>query len=74
MLLQLFPELMIRILVSVLSFLGLMLANQSLGGSKFDSLRELIVSHTDKNGILQLFRMNEDGSDSLQLTDSMYGC
>ena len=74
MLLQLFPELMIRILVSVLSFLGLMLANQSLGGSKFDSLRELIVSHTDKNGTLQLFRMNEDGSDSLQLTDSMYGC
>ena len=38
------------------------------------SLREVIVSHTDENGILQLFRMKEDGSNSLQLTHSKYGC
>jgi Tol biopolymer transport system component len=37
-------------------------------------LREVIVSHTDNNGILQLFRMKEDGSDSKQLTHSKSGC
>ena len=37
-------------------------------------LREVIVSHTDEDGILQLFRMKEDGSDSLQLTYSKRGC
>ena len=37
-------------------------------------LREVIVSHSDKNGILQLFRMKEDGSESSQLTHSKNGC
>lgn len=37
-------------------------------------LREVIVSHTDDNGILQLFRMKEDGADSVQLTHSKQGC
>jgi len=37
-------------------------------------LREVIVSHTDEKGILQLFRMKEDGSDSRQLTHSERGC
>ena len=37
-------------------------------------LREVIVSHTDENGILQLFRMKEDGSDSLQLTNGNHHC
>ena len=37
-------------------------------------LREVIVSHTDDQGILQLFRMKEDGSDSVQLTHSKTGC
>lgn len=37
-------------------------------------LREVIVSHTDDNGILQLYRMNEDGSNSRQLTYSERGC
>ena len=37
-------------------------------------LREIIVSHTDEKGILQLFRMKEDGADSRQLTHSQRGC
>jgi len=37
-------------------------------------LREVIVSHTDDRGIHQLFRMNEDGTDSVQLTESETGC
>ena len=39
---------MVRLLLIVLSFTGLMLAMQSLAESKGDSLREVIVSHTDK--------------------------
>jgi len=39
-----------------------------------EELREVIVSHTDDNGILQLYRMKEDGSDSKQLTHSRKGC
>ena len=38
------------------------------------ALREVIVSHTDEKGILQLYRMKEDGSDSRQLTFSKHGC
>ena len=38
-------------------------------------LREVIVSHSDdKNGILQLFRMQEDGANRRQLTYSEQGC
>lgn len=37
-------------------------------------VREVVVSHTDEKGILQLYRMNEDGSDSVQLTFSKHGC
>ncbi|MBK1880484.1 LpqB family beta-propeller domain-containing protein [Pelagicoccus mobilis] len=36
--------------------------------------REVIVSHTDENNILQLFRMKEDGSDSRQLTHGAEYC
>jgi Tol biopolymer transport system component len=39
-----------------------------------EELREVIVSHTDSNGILQLYRMKADGSDSKQLTHSKRGC
>ena len=31
----------------------------------FAGLREVVVSHTDEKGVLQLFRMKEDGSDSM---------
>lgn len=37
-------------------------------------LREVIVSHTDENGILQLYRMKEDGSGSRQLTKGDHHC
>ena len=40
-------------------------------GSK---LRDVIVSHTDGKGILQLYRMKEDGSSRIQLTQSATGC
>ena len=39
-----------------------------------EQLREVIVSHDDENGILQLFHMKEDGSDSVQLTHSKHSC
>ena len=38
------------------------------------ALRELIVSHTDEMGVLQLFRMKEDGTGRRQLTRSKLGC
>ena len=37
-------------------------------------LREVIVSHTDSTGVLQLYCKKEDGSDSRQLTYSKHGC
>ena len=61
-------------MLGVISFLGLMMAKPTLGDSTKGSLREVIVSHTDGNGILQLFRMKEDGSGSLQLTHSKRAC
>mgnify|MGYP001444303497 CR=1 FL=1 len=39
-----------------------------------EELREVIVSHTDNKGILQLFRKKEDGSGSVQITHSEKGC
>ena len=38
------------------------------------ALREVIVSHTDEKGILQLYRMKENGTESRQLTFSKRGC
>lgn len=38
------------------------------------ALREVVVSHTDAQGILQLHRMKEDGTASRQLTFSKTGC
>lgn len=37
-------------------------------------MREIIVSHEDDNGILQLYRMKEDGSDRRQLTHGNHDC
>jgi len=71
---KLFIGLKVSVLVGVISFLALMMAKTSFGYASADALREVIVSHTDDNGILQLFRMKEDGSDSLQLTHSKHGC
>ena len=71
---KLFIGLKVGVLVGVISFLVLMMAKTSFGDASANALREVIVSHTDDNGILQLFRMKEDGSDSLQLTHSKHGC
>ncbi|MBC8348299.1 MAG: hypothetical protein O3A82_05795 [Verrucomicrobia bacterium] len=38
------------------------------------ALREVIVSHADEKGVLQLYRMKEDGTSSRQLTQSKHGC
>ena len=46
----------------------------SLSPSAEAVLREVIVSHTDEKGVLQLYRMKEDGTDSRQLTFSKHGC
>ena len=52
--------------------LALLTSLASVCGGK--ELREVIVSHTDDSGVLQLYRMKEDGSDSKQLTHSKKGC
>ncbi|MBG70734.1 MAG: hypothetical protein CMN06_11600 [Roseibacillus sp.] len=39
-----------------------------------EKLRDVVVSHADKEGVLQLFRMKENGSNSVQLTHSKSGC
>jgi Tol biopolymer transport system component len=64
----------VRLLFGMLSFLGLVMVSESSRNLAPNSLREVIVSHTDGNGILQLFRMKEDGSGSLQLTHSKRAC
>ena len=56
---------LIRLLVFLVSCLSLCGAGE---------LREVIVSHTDDSGILQLFRMKEDGTGRVQLTKSKSGC
>jgi TolB protein len=64
----------VRLLLGILSFSGLVRVSECCGDVRVISLREVIVSHTDERGNLQLFRMKEDGSDSLQLTHSKHGC
>ncbi len=66
--------LMIASLVAAITPPKLAVAQESTAAAKGSDLREAVVSHTDENGILQLFRMKEDGSDSLQLTRSEGGC
>ena len=69
-----FYALMIGLLAGVVALPELTVAQEGQGGSTGSELREVIVSHTDENGILQLYRMKEDGSDRLQLTHSERGC
>ncbi len=61
-------------LLAGVALAGLTAAQEGQGGSKASVLREVIVSHSDENGILQLYRMKEDGSDRRQLTHSERGC
>lgn len=66
--------LVIGLLVTAIGYSKFTAAEEGPAAAMGAELREVIVSHTDKNGILQLFRMNEDGSDSVQLTHSQGGC
>ena len=50
------------------------LALACLSPIAFAELREVVVSHADEKGVLQLYRMKEDGSESIQLTFSKHGC
>ena len=56
------------------AFPGFSVSQEVEEGSTGRKLREVIVSHTDESGILQLYRMKEDGSASTQLTHSQRGC
>ena len=38
------------------------------------ALREIIVSHADENGVLQLYYVKEDGSSRRRITHSAHGC
>jgi len=49
-------------------------AGESPAAATGAELREVIVSHTDEKGVLQLYHMKEDGSDRRQLTHSERGC
>jgi Tol biopolymer transport system component len=62
---------MIRIghFFTLLVFGMTLIASEILG-----ELREVVVSHADEKGVLQLYRMKEDGSGSIQLTFSQHGC
>ena len=62
-----------KLLIISLSFSLLALQKFQVAFAK-DTLREVIVSHTDEQNILQLYRMKEDGTKSIQLTHSKKGC
>ena len=60
---------------SVSRFLIILLTSfTALVPAMAEELREIVVSHTDEKGVLQLYRMKEDGSGSRQLTFSKHGC
>ena len=65
---------MIGFLATAIASPKLTVAEEGPAAAIGAELREVVVSHTDKNGILQLFRMNEEGSESVQLTHSEGGC
>ncbi len=71
---KIFPLLAIGFLATTVALPEFSLAEEGASAEPGANLREVIVSHTDESGILQLFRMKEDGSDSVQLTHSKRGC
>ncbi len=66
--------LMIGLLATTITLLEESVANESPAAATATELRELVVSYTDEKGILQLYRMKEDGSDRRQITRSEHGC
>ena len=69
-----FHALTIGLLAGGIALPGLTVAQENDGGSTGGELRQVIVSHSDENRVLQLYRVNEDGSDRAQLTHSKRGC
>ena len=69
-----FQILAVGFLAATTALPGDTVAEESVPAGAGTKLREVIVSHTDENNVLQLFRMKEDGSDSVQLTHSEKGC
>lgn len=57
----------------ILSLLPIFLVSTDLLATE-SQLREVIVSHTDENNILQLYYVKEDGSSKRQITNSIHGC
>ena len=54
------------LIIAFLAVLFFQKAGTVLAG---DELREVIVSHTDEKGVLQLYRMNEDGTNATWTSD-----
>lgn len=69
-----FQSLAIGFLAAIIAVPEIIVAEESASLGTGAKLREVIVSHSDDNGILQLFRKREDGSNSVQLTHSIKGC
>ena len=69
-----FQTLILYFISSVVALPGRIVAIEGQRDAALEALREVIVSHTDPNGILQLYRMKEDGTESEQLTHSQRGC
>ena len=69
-----FQALVVNFLATTIAFPCLAFAEEVSAGTTKAELREVVVSHTDEQGILQLYRMKEDGSGRRQLTRSGRGC
>jgi len=54
------------LLALTLSFLSVACVSNGLFAADLQ-LREVIVSHKDENGVLQLYRMKEDGSSKIKI-------
>lgn len=61
------------LLMQIISMSSIVCVISSLFAAE-PQLREIIVSHTDANNILQLYYVREDGSSRLRLTNSNHGC
>ena len=71
---QVFQNLLGVFLITTFGISELAVASEIPAGVRKTELRELVVSHADKKGILQLYRMKEDGSDRRQITHSKRDC
>ena len=71
---QILQTLLIGFLATAIVLPELTFAEEPPAASTGAELCEIVVSHTDEMGILQLYRMKEDGSGRRQLTHSKRGC